>query len=69
MRENNNPWVFCQTIPQEDGKYNVREDEWDEDIFTNVEVKNGRAKRFFLNYEWQKTRLENEEYGVMIDDY
>ena len=55
MSENNNPWVFCETTPKEDGKYNAREDEWDEDIFTNVEVKHGRAERFFINYEWQKT--------------
>ena len=54
ITENNNPWVFHEATPKEDGKYNAREDEWDEDIFMNIEIKNGRADRFFMNYEWQK---------------
>ncbi|NRA76706.1 MAG: hypothetical protein HRU18_00740 [Pseudoalteromonas sp.] len=54
MEENNNPWVFHETTPKEDGKYNAREDEWDEDKFTGIEIKNGRTDRFFMNYEWQK---------------
>ena len=52
--ENNNPWVLHESTPKEDGEYNVRQDEWDDGKFTGVDVKNGKADRFFMNYEWQK---------------
>ena len=54
MSKNNNPWVYHEATPKEDGVYNAREDKYDDDIFTNIDVKDGRADRFFINYEWQK---------------